>query len=60
VMSDWQGNPIDAETATKEGGQVLALGDAARLEEVLEAMGSSELSANVKPSSEPFIIPPRK
>ena len=34
-MSDWQGNPIDANS----DGRVLALGDAARLEDVLEAMG---------------------
>ncbi|HCI62956.1 MAG TPA: histidinol phosphate phosphatase, partial [Erythrobacter sp.] len=35
VMSDWQGNPLDAES----DGRVIALGDAARLEDVLEAMG---------------------
>ncbi len=38
VMSDWQGNPLDADSA-KDGGTVLALGDPARLEDVLEAMG---------------------
>ena len=37
-MSDWQGNPLDADSA-KEGGSVIALGEPARLEEVLEAMG---------------------
>ena len=31
-MSDWQGNPLDAES----DGRVIALGDAARLEDVLE------------------------
>ena len=35
IMSDWQGNPLDAES----DGRVLALGDPARLEDVLEAMG---------------------
>lgn len=35
VMSDWQGNPLDAES----DGTVLALGDPARLEDVLEALG---------------------
>ena len=35
VMSDWQGNPLDAGS----DGRVLALGDPARLEDVLEAMG---------------------
>ncbi|MGB3711976.1 MAG: inositol monophosphatase family protein [Erythrobacter sp.] len=39
TMSDWQGNPIDADTASNEGGRVLALGDPARLDDVLEAMG---------------------
>lgn len=39
MMSDWQGNPLDAETAEKEGGRVIALGEPARLEEVLEAIG---------------------
>jgi histidinol phosphatase-like enzyme (inositol monophosphatase family) len=34
-MSDWQGNPLDAGS----DGTVLALGEPARLEEVLEAMG---------------------
>ncbi|WP_375289852.1 inositol monophosphatase family protein [Qipengyuania sp.] len=34
IMSDWQGNPLDAQS----DGRVLALGDAARLEDVLEAM----------------------
>lgn len=42
MMSDWQGNPLDAETAEKEGGRVIALGEPARLEEVLEAMSGVE------------------
>ena len=37
VMSDWQGNPLDAES----DGTVLALGDPARLEDVLEAMSGA-------------------
>ena len=35
MMSDWQGNPLDAGS----DGSVLALGEPARLEDVLEAMG---------------------
>ncbi|MEE4201092.1 inositol monophosphatase family protein [Erythrobacter sp.] len=35
TMSDWQGNPLDSES----DGRVIALGDPARLEDVLEAMG---------------------
>lgn len=35
MMSDWQGNPLDADS----DGSVLALGEPARLEDVLEAMG---------------------
>ncbi|MEP3422741.1 MAG: histidinol-phosphatase [Erythrobacter sp.] len=35
LMSDWQGNPLDANS----DGTVLALGEPARLEEALEAMG---------------------
>ncbi|WP_108792159.1 histidinol-phosphatase [Erythrobacter sp. Alg231-14] len=35
LMSDWQGNPLDANS----DGSVLALGEPARLEEALEAMG---------------------
>ncbi|MEM6476035.1 MAG: inositol monophosphatase family protein [Pseudomonadota bacterium] len=35
TMSDWQGNPLDAQS----DGTVIALGDPARLEGVLEAMG---------------------
>lgn len=35
TMSDWQGNPLDADS----NGDVLALGDPARLDDVLEAMG---------------------
>lgn len=37
AMSDWQGHPLDAGS----DGRVLALGDPARLEDVLEAMGAS-------------------
>ena len=39
TMSDWQGHPLDAGS----DGRVLALGDPARLEEVLEAMGGIAL-----------------
>ncbi len=35
TMSDWQGHPLDADS----DGTVIALGDPARLEDVLEAMG---------------------
>lgn len=49
MMSDWQGNPLDAES----DGTVIALGDPARLEDVLAAMGSSELPAHVRESSGP-------
>ncbi|MET4131734.1 inositol-phosphate phosphatase/L-galactose 1-phosphate phosphatase/histidinol-phosphatase [Porphyrobacter sp. MBR-155] len=35
IMADWQGNPLDAAS----DGTVIALGDPARLEDVLEAMG---------------------
>jgi histidinol phosphatase-like enzyme (inositol monophosphatase family) len=38
IMADWQGNPLDAGS----DGTVIALGDPARLEDVLAAMGSSE------------------
>ncbi len=38
MMSDWQGNPLDADSAEKEGGRVIALGEPARLEDVLQAM----------------------
>ncbi|WP_133364631.1 inositol monophosphatase family protein [Qipengyuania sediminis] len=41
IMCDWQGNPLDAASAEAEGGRVLALGDPARLEDVLEALGAS-------------------
>ncbi|MEO1219838.1 MAG: inositol monophosphatase family protein [Pseudomonadota bacterium] len=53
IMSDWQGNPLDAES----DGTVIALGDPARLEDVLAAMGSSELPANVREMSDPSILP---
>jgi len=36
IMADWQGNPLDADS----DGTVIALGDAARLEDLLAAMGS--------------------
>ncbi|MEO1047234.1 MAG: inositol monophosphatase family protein [Pseudomonadota bacterium] len=48
VMSDWQGNPLDAES----DGTVIALGDPARIEDVLAAMGSSELPAHVRESTD--------
>ena len=35
IMSDWMGNPLDAGS----DGRVIALGDPARLEDVIEAMG---------------------
>jgi histidinol phosphatase-like enzyme (inositol monophosphatase family) len=35
MMSDWQGNPLDADS----DGTVIAIGDPARLDDVLEAMG---------------------
>ena len=41
LMCDWQGNPLDAQSATAEGGRVLALGDPARLDDVLEALSGS-------------------
>ncbi|WP_379552770.1 histidinol-phosphatase [Qipengyuania sp. DGS5-3] len=36
LMSDWQGNPLDADS----DGSVLAMGEPARLEEILEAMNA--------------------
>ncbi|GMN14531.1 histidinol-phosphatase [Altererythrobacter sp. MTPC7] len=39
MIADWQGNPLDAESANSTGGTVIALGEPARLEDVLEAMG---------------------
>lgn len=39
LMADWQGNPLDADSVNAQGGRVLALGEPARLEDVLEAMG---------------------
>lgn len=53
VMSDWQGNPLDAES----DGTVIALGDPARIEDVLAAMGSSELAPNIRESSNTSILP---
>jgi histidinol phosphatase-like enzyme (inositol monophosphatase family) len=41
IMADWQGNPLDAGS----DGTVIALGDPARLEDVLSAMGASGASA---------------
>ena len=35
TVSDWQGNPLDADS----DGTIIALGDPARLDDVLEAMG---------------------
>ena len=37
MMSDWQGNPLDLSS----DGSVLALGESARLDDVLEAMGGN-------------------
>ncbi|MEL6528814.1 MAG: inositol monophosphatase family protein [Pseudomonadota bacterium] len=53
VMSDWQGNPLDADS----DGSVIALGDAARIEDVLAAMGSSELAPNIRESNQATILP---
>ncbi|WP_082701037.1 inositol monophosphatase family protein [Erythrobacter sp. YT30] len=53
IMSDWQGNPLDAGS----DGTVIALGDPARLEDVLAAMGSSELAPNVRLSKDTSILP---
>jgi histidinol phosphatase-like enzyme (inositol monophosphatase family) len=41
TMSDWQGNPLDAGSDAGSGANVIALGDPARLDDVLEAMGGS-------------------
>ncbi len=49
VMSDWQGNPLDQDS----DGTVIALGDPARIEDVLAAMGSSELAPHVREASSP-------
>lgn len=53
VMSDWQGNPLDQDS----DGTVIALGDPARIEDVLAAMGSSELPPNVRVSKDQTILP---
>ena len=53
VMSDWQGNPLDQDS----DGTVIALGDPARIEDVLAAMGSSELAPNIRESSNSSILP---
>ena len=37
-MCDWQGDPLTARSAGDRGGQVLAIGDPARMDEVLEAL----------------------
>ncbi|MEM7703661.1 MAG: histidinol-phosphatase [Pseudomonadota bacterium] len=49
VMSDWQGNPLDQDS----DGTVIALGDPARIEDVLAAMGSSELAPHVREAAQP-------
>ena len=41
TMSDWQGNPLDAQS----DGSVIALGDPARLEDVLEALSGHSQEA---------------
>jgi len=53
VMSDWQGNPLDADS----DGTVIALGDPARIEDLLAAMGSSELAPNIRESTDTTILP---
>ena len=53
VMSDWQGNPLDADS----DGTVIALGDPARIEDVLAAMGPSEMPANVREAGDSSILP---
>ena len=52
-MADWQGNPLDADS----DGTVIALGDPARLEDVLAAMGPSEPPPNIRLSNDTFKIP---
>ena len=37
-MCDWQGDPLSAASAGEGGGQVLAIGDPARVDDVLEAL----------------------
>ena len=37
MMTDWNGDPLNVDSADA-GGHVIALGDAARLEDVLEAL----------------------
>lgn len=51
TMSDWQGNPLDAQSATTEEGRVIALGDPARLDEVLEALGQAEAPDSPSPGA---------
>jgi len=53
MMADWQGNPLDAGS----DGTVLALGDPARLEDVLEAMGSGNAPQSVLKEPPVFRIP---
>lgn len=55
MMADWQGNPLDAGS----DGTVLALGDPARLEDVMAAMGSSQARPDVGPSRDSAILPAR-
>ncbi|MDY7097899.1 MAG: inositol monophosphatase family protein [Pseudomonadota bacterium] len=57
TMSDWQGNPLDADSARVEQGQVLALGEPARLDEVLEALGQSDAPETSSGKPEVFKIP---
>jgi histidinol phosphatase-like enzyme (inositol monophosphatase family) len=57
TLSDWQGNPIDAETAVSQKGQVIALGDPARLDEVLEALSAAETEATVMKQPPVFKLP---
>lgn len=53
MMADWQGNPLDAES----DGTVIALGDPARLEDVLAAMGASDIAPGVELPGDTFKLP---
>jgi len=37
-MCDWNGDPLSADSAKENGGHVIALGDPARLEDVIEGL----------------------
>ncbi|MEM6909670.1 MAG: inositol monophosphatase family protein [Pseudomonadota bacterium] len=53
MMADWQGNPLDADS----DGTVIALGDPARMEDVLAAMGSANPPETVLKQPPVFRIP---